>query len=216
MLLPCAAFANGALDGVLSRLDASSVSFQAASANIKRVMHTAIINDNTQEEGVIRILRVKKADLRMRVEFAEPNAKSVAFQGRKAEVYYPKIKTVHEFDLGKHKSLVDQFLLLGFGTSGKELARSYSIKLIGQETVGTYKADRLELTPRSSQVSQHLKLIELWIHESAGYPVRQKFYEKSGDYTLIDFSDVKWNPALTPDSLNLNLPKDVKREYPNK
>jgi len=38
--------------------------------------------------------------------------------------------------LGKKKSLVDQFLLLGFGTPGSDLKKSYSITLQGEETLG--------------------------------------------------------------------------------
>ena len=34
---------------------------------------------------------------------------------------YPKLKTVQEIDLGKRTDLIDQFLLVGFGTSGQEL-----------------------------------------------------------------------------------------------
>ncbi|MBM3810994.1 MAG: outer membrane lipoprotein carrier protein LolA [Acidimicrobiia bacterium] len=215
-LLPVAASANGNLAAVLARLDATSDTFQSMTAGLKRITHTAVINDSSEELGTVRMLRVKKGDLRMLIEFLEPDTTSVAFIGRKAELYYPKTQTVHEYDLGKHRSLVDQFLLLGFGTSGRELSRSYNIKLIGQETVGAYKAARLELTPRSPQLGEHLKKVELWVHDTEGFPVRQKFYQKSGDYTLIEYSGIKWNPPLTPAALQLKLPANVKREFPAK
>ena len=56
----------------------------------------------------------------MLIDFTKPNPRTVAFRGRKAEIYYPKLKSVQEYDLGKRSDLLDQFLLVGFGTTGKE------------------------------------------------------------------------------------------------
>jgi outer membrane lipoprotein-sorting protein len=179
-------------------------------------MHTAIINDTSQESGSVRMVQRRKNDLVMRIDFTHPDPRSVAFQGRKAEIFYPKMNTVQEFDLGKHKTLVDQFLLLGFGTSGQELARAYNIKIVGPETVGAYPATHLQLTPKSGAVTKHLKQVDLWVHATAGYPVRQKFLEPSGNYTLIEYSDVELNPALSLAQLKLDLPNNVKREFPQK
>ncbi|MBK5290154.1 MAG: hypothetical protein JJE04_00480 [Acidobacteriia bacterium] len=204
------------LPSLLSSLDASASSFRTMTAKLKRIMHTAVINDDSVESGHVRVMRVRNNEIAMLIEFTEPGQKSVFFQGKKAEIYYPNIQTVHEFDLGKHKALVDQFLLLGFGNSSKELSRSYHIKWIGKEAVGAYQSARIELTPKSSQVAEHIKVAELWVQQPDGFPVRQKFVEKSGDYTLIEYSEVKWNPGLTPDQMTLKLPKNVKREFPQK
>jgi outer membrane lipoprotein-sorting protein len=186
------------------------------SAKVRRDTHTAIINDTSQEIGSVRMVQRKKNDIVMRIDFTQPDPRSVGFQGRKAEIYYPKINTVQEFDLGKHKTLVDQFLLLGFGTSGREMARAYQIKAAGTEKIGPYTAEHLELTPKSGSVAQHLKRVDLWIHETGGYPVRQKFIEPSGNYTLIEYSEVEWNPALKVAQLALDIPKNAKREFPQK
>ncbi len=204
------------LPGLLGILDASASGFHAMTAKLKRTMHTAVINDDSVESGQVRVVRIKKNELSMLIEFTEPDKKTIFFQDKKAEIYYPKIQTVHEFDLGKQKALVDQFLLLGFGNTSKDLARSYQIQWLGMEPVGAYQAGRLGLTPKSGQVAQHIKLAELWVQQPDGFPVRQKFVEKSGDYTIIEYSEVKWNPTITPDQMTLKLPKNVKREFPQK
>ena len=204
------------LPGLLGILDASASGFHAMTAKLKRTMHTAVINDDSVESGQVRVIRIKKNELSMLIEFTEPDKKTIFFQDKKAEIYYPKIQTVHEFDLGKQKALVDQFLLLGFGNTSKDLARSYKIQWLGMEPVGAYQAGRLGLTPKSGQVAQHIKLAELWVQQPDGFPVRQKFVEKSGDYTIIEYSEVKWNPTITPDQMTLKLPKNVKREFPQK
>ncbi|MEP7365527.1 MAG: outer membrane lipoprotein carrier protein LolA [Acidobacteriota bacterium] len=209
--LPAAAQSPSA---VLARLDSTSAGFKSATANIERITHTAIINESLTETGSLRMLRNKGA-VQLYLEFTKPDAKTYAFRDRKAEVYFPKIQTVQEYDVGKQKGLVEQFILLGFGTSGKELSKNYDVKFIAEETVGTQKASRLELTPKSAKTREYFTKVELWIN-AEGRTVRQKFYQPSGDTTAVTYSNLVWNPPLTPDALSLTLPAGVKREYPQR
>jgi outer membrane lipoprotein-sorting protein len=159
--------------------------------------------------------RAGPKDTRMLIDLTEPDPKTVAFQGRKLEIYYPKIETVQEYDVGKNKNLLDQFLLLGFGSTSKELESAYDIRVAGPETVAGQKTTRLELIPKSSDVQQHLKKVELWIAES-GYPAQQKFYLPAGDYSLVTYINLKPNVDMPDSALKLKLPKNVKREYPQR
>ena len=133
----------------------------------------------------------------------------------KAEIYYPKMKTVQEYNLSKYSALVDQFLLVGFGTSGKELSSNYDIKAVGEEPIAGVPATHLELTPKTEARREKLKTLDLWISEE-GYPVQQKFLQPSGDYTSFTYTNVKLNAPLAEDALKLKVPKGVKREFPQK
>jgi outer membrane lipoprotein-sorting protein len=199
---------------VLTRLDSTSAGFKSATAHIERITHTAIINESLTEIGSLRLLRNKGA-VQLYLEFTKPDAKTYAFRDRKAEVYFPKIQTVQEYDVGKQKGLVEQFILLGFGTSGKDLAKSYDVKFIAEETLGTQKASRLELSPKSSKTREYFTKVELWIN-AEGRTLRQKFYQPSGDTTAVTYTNLVWNPPLTPGDLSLKLPAGVKREYPQR
>lgn len=196
-------------------MDRAGASFRDVSARIVRKDHTAIINDTSEETGTIRILKLGNHGVRMRIDFDAPDVRSIAFSGRKAEIYYPKIRTVQEYDLGKYRNLVDQFLLLGFGTSTQELQKSYSLRLIGEDKVSGEHTTRLELVPKLSSTREYLSKVELWISD-AGYPLQQKFYRPSGDNTLTIYTGLKINSNLTEDSLKLRLPSGVKREHPQK
>ncbi|MGH9631504.1 MAG: LolA family protein, partial [Bryobacteraceae bacterium] len=92
----------------------------------------------------------------------------------------------------------------------------YNIKLTGEEAINGQKAFKLELIPKSAQRLERLKKLELWIAESGTHPIQQKFTQPSGDYTLITYSNVKLNPALSEEAIELKLPKGVKREYPQR
>jgi len=205
----------GELDAVLDRIDHAAITFHSMSAQVRRVSHTEVINEDNVDSGMMLLKRPRPRDMRMLVDLTEPDPKTVAFQGRKLEIYYPKIQTVQEFDVGKHRELLDQFFLLGFGTTRSELENAYQLRSLGSDSVAGKKAERIELVPKSKEVSQHLTKLELWISET-GYPVQQKFYMPGGDYMLVTYADVKINPELSESALKLHVPKNVKREYPQK
>ena len=215
LLAPPSRATAASLDQVLAAMDKSSASFRDMSAKLTKADHTAVINDTSQQTGTVRMKRPSARDVRVRIEFSEPDPRSVVFEKSTARIYYPKIQTVQVYDLGKSRSLVDQFLLLGFGTSGVELAKNYSLKALGEEPVGGEPATRLELVPKAAAVQEHLKRAELWI-TAAGYPLQQKFYRPSGDYTLITYKDVQLNTNPPDEAFRLSLPKGVKTEYPQK
>ena len=197
-------------------MDKAATGFRGMTAKIKKLTHTAVINDTAEESGSIHVLRPKPRDFRMLVDFQSPEQRSVAYQGRKLQVYLPKIQTVQEYDLGKQAALLDQFLLLGFGTPGSDLRRSYRIRYLGEESVGAEKASKLELTPLSQEALKQVLKIELWISEAHGQPVQQKIYQPSRDYILITYSGQQFDPKLSEAAVKLNLPKGVKKEYPQK
>lgn len=202
------------LNAVLSRMDAAAPQFRSMTGNMDRLQHVAVINDDSSETATVRVHRSKTRDIRVALDFTKPDNKQVAINERKVEVYYPKANRVEEWDLGKYKSLVDQFVLLGFGTSGKDLQKAYNLKFLKEDAAGGQKCSRIELTPKDPKVKQHYARFELCIAESGGYPVVQKLVEPSGNYTSITYSDVKLNPDLKPEQLTLNLPPGVKRVSP--
>ncbi len=162
------------------------------------------------------LYRPKPKDMRMLVQFSKPDERAVAFAGKKVQIYYPKMQTVQEYDLGKQSSLLDQFLLLGFGTPGSELKKSYEIKLLGQEAVSGVKCSHLELKPVSPEAGSRPPS-GAWISEIDGQPMQQRILQPSRDYTLITYSDLKVNPAgLSESSVKLNTPKGTKVERPQK
>jgi outer membrane lipoprotein-sorting protein len=202
------------VDDVLLQLDRAAPKFTGMTASISRTSFTKVLDESTVETGSMSLRKTGK-DVQVLINLVKPDEKVVSFRGRRAEVYYPKLKTVQEYDLGEHGNLIDQFLLVGFGT-GRDLRGAYAIRYSGEETVSGQKTHHLELTPTAANVKDKLRRVDLWIAENGSYPVQQKFLQPSGDYYLVTYSDVRLNPALTDEALKLKLPKGVKREHPQK
>jgi outer membrane lipoprotein-sorting protein len=201
------------LDEALARMDQNAASFKSMSAKVRQLSHTDVINEDNVSTGTVRMRRNKK-EAQVLVEFTTPDPKSVGLSGTKAELYYPKLQTVEEYDLGKNREMVEKFLALGFGGSGRELKADYSLRTLGEESVNEVKALRVELIPKSPPVARQFPKIELWISEANGYPVQQKLYQTGGDYMLVTYSDVKINPSLPDSAFKLNIPKGTKRVTP--
>jgi len=203
------------LESVLERMDRTAASFKTFSADLRSVAHTAVIDEEDVSTGTILVKRANRG-MDMLMELTAPDRKSIAIHGQRAEIYYPKMKTIEEYDISRYRALLDEFLLIGFGTSGKELASAYNMRVLGTDQLAGLQATRLELVPKSPEVLKNLKKLELWIPESGDYPVQQKFYLAAGDYKLATYTNVKKNPPLADSDLKLRAPKDAKRVFPQK
>ncbi len=211
-----AAALGESLPELQARIDQSAATFRGMTAKLRRISYTAVIKDTSEEQGAISMKATKPKEMQVRVDFTSPDVKSWAFRGRKAELFIPKINTVQEYDLGKHGKLLDQFLLLGFGSTVKDLQKSYTLKLLAEESLAGQKTSKLELIPKSEEARAHLQKVEIWFPLTAGNPIQQKFYLGSGDYMLVTYQDTKIDPNLPDAAVRLALPANVKREYPQK
>ena len=67
------------------------------------------------------------------------------------------------------------------------------------------------------EARRYVQKLELWIPDQGDpYPLREKILEPSADYRLVTYTDLKINPVLPPDALQLKLPTGVKIETPGK
>ena len=214
LLLAGTGLQAASLEQVLKRMDQNAATFKSMTAKVRWVSYVAVIKEENASTGSLRMKRSKR-DVRVVVDFTTPDPKSVAVAGTKVELYYPKMKTVEEHNLGGH-DVVEKYLALGFGASGNDLKADYAIKEMGAETVNGEQDTRLELVPKSKEVLQQFPKIELWISDATGYPVQEKFHQTGGDYTLINYLDVAINPALPESAFKLSLPKGVQRVSPGK
>ena len=212
-----AAVAPGAapsVPDVLARFDEAAASFHAASAQFRQISHTAVIDDDTEDRGSMVIYKAPNHDLNGLMEYLGKDRRSVSINRGAIQIFHPKTNSVEVYELGKHGEQVVQFLLIGFGTSGKELAANYQVRVLPTNPSGPPNTTRLELVPKSPDALKYLKKVDLWIQDGAAYPVQEKLYQPSGDYTLVVYSGLQVNPTLPKEALEMKLPKNVRFEHP--
>jgi outer membrane lipoprotein-sorting protein len=207
------AVAEDTVQQVLARMDKAANDFKAMTAQVTHIDHTDVLNEDTKEIGTVTMQKVRPGEVEGRVDFTAPDRKTITFQKRKIQEYLPKINTLQVFDLDRHGEQLDRFLMIGFGTSGIELAKDYEVSLLTKDKA----ALQLRLIPKGAEARQYVQKLDLWIPEQGDpYPLREKIFEPSGNYVLVTYEDLKINPPLKPDAMQLKLPPGVKTEYPGK
>ncbi len=204
------AHSSAALEAVLRQLDAASKGFHGLSADVERTKVTVVVNDKSTETGTILV-----RDDKMLLDMKTPDARTILRTGDKLYVYTPGLKRVEEYNLGQHRALVDQYLLLGFGMSGHELQKSYLVTLLGEPMLDDKKTAELELTPKSQEARNQISKIQIWLDESSWLPVQQQFFETgSGDYFVIRFSKIVRNPSISDAQFKAHWPKGTETIKP--
>ena len=198
------------LPGILAQLDTVAKDFHSLSASVERTKVTVVVNDRSTENGTVLVRGDK-----MLLQLKAPDERTILKTGDNLYIYNPGLKRVEEYNLGKNRDLVDQFLLLGFGTKGAELKKGYSIKMGAEDRLNDKKTVELELTPKSESVRNQISKIEIWLDESTWLPAQQRFDEAgSGDYSIVRYSKVVLNPRISDSEFKPHWPKGTEKIKP--
>lgn len=192
-------------------MDHAAQGFRSLTATIEHVKFTAVVSDTSKETGNLYVRR----DEKMRIDITAPDPRTILRTGDSLFVYTPKIKRVEEYNLGKNRSMVDQYILLGFGTRSAEVRKSYDVVLTGEDQLDGRRVALLELTPKSDEVRKQITKIQMWIDEASWLPIQQKFFEATaGDYFLFHYSDMKEDLKVPESRFKQDWPKGVTRVKP--
>ena len=203
---------NWTLESALAKMDAAARDFHSLTANIEHIKYTDVVKDTSTESGQ---LWLEKKDEKMRIDFGKPDARTILRAGNSLAIYNPKINRVEEYDLGKDRALVDQYLRLGFGTRSEDLKKSYTVAFSGEQELDGRKTLLLELTPKNDQLRTQISKIEMWVDEASWLPLQQKFYEAgSADYIIFHYSDIKKNVKIEESRFKPDWPKNASKVKP--
>jgi outer membrane lipoprotein-sorting protein len=187
---------------ILARMNDSAKHLWSLTSNLEYTTVTVLVDDKSTEYGELFFRKDKKTEIL--IKFEKPDPKVILFKRNRAEIYNPKINQIEEYDVEPRSELVQQFLLLGFGTEVAELKKSYDLKLVGEEEIQDDTAAVLELTPLRKDVAGQLSKVELWISEDSWLPVQQKFFQPGGDYLVARYSGTKVNRDLPASTFQID------------
>jgi outer membrane lipoprotein-sorting protein len=199
-------------DSVLNMMDAGARDFRTLTASIDNIKYTEVVKDTSTESGHMWF---RKKDEKMRIEFSRPDPRTILRSGDSLSIYTPKINRVEEYNLGKNRTMVDQYVLLGFGSRSEGIRKNYTVTFAGEQDLDGKKTLLLELVPKSDEIRAQISKIQVWVDESAWLPLQQKFFEPgSGDYFIFHYSDIKKNLKIDDSKFKPDWPKNATKIKP--
>jgi outer membrane lipoprotein-sorting protein len=200
------------LETVYKSMDAAAAKFNTTQANFEWDRYEKVIDEvDDVETGNIFYRRVGK-DVEMKAEIKtagpsrdklKPEPQFVLFSQGKVQRYLPRVDQVTVYDVGKNRSALEAYLVLGFGGSGQDLAKSFDVTFQGQETVDGIPAAKLQLIPKSERLRNTFAQILLWIDLDRGISVQQQFFEPGGNYKLAKYSSIRLNEKIPDEVFHL-------------
>ena len=191
---------NTGLEDILAKMDETASKFRTAQANFTWTTYNSVVNaESGKQTGKIYFRRVGN-ETEMSAEIDPPEAQKIIFSKGKIQIYKSRMETVDVYDAGAHRDEFEAFLVLGFGSSGEDMRKSFDVTYGGEEKIDGTDAAKLDLVPKSEKIKQHFPQIMLWIDPKMGVSLQQKLVELSGDYRLAEYSNIQLNQKI-PDKV---------------
>lgn len=194
---------SGSLESVLNLMDRMEAGFRSAEASFVWDQYTKVVDETDTQKGKIYFRRSGK-EVQMAADIKEPasDAKDVLFSGGKIQVYQRRSNHLDIYSTEKNQEEFESFLLLGFGSGGHEMMKSFDVNYLGKDKLpdGTLTA-KLELVPKSDKIRNNFDHFVLWI-DARGISVQQQIFSIS-DYKLAKYSNIKLNEKLPNNAFTL-------------
>ena len=186
----------GQLDADLRALDASSAKFKTAEADFKWDFYELVVKETTTQIGSI-YYRKNGNKLDMGAKINPPSAKYISYKDGKLAVFDPGTKDLKLYDTGKNKAQAESFLTLGFGGSGSDLGKAWTITDLGAEQMSdgaaTVPVTKLDLVSKDPGVRNMFSHIVIWVDLNRAISLKQQFFTPAGDYRTAIYTNIRYN-----------------------
>jgi len=193
--------AEAELSRVIAQMDRTAMSFHTAQARFVWTQYISVVDEKDVQKGTVYFRRVGQ-QVEMAADITEPTLKQVLFSDSKVQLYQPNTGQYNQYDTGKYQGVVESFLVLGFGGSGQDMLKSFTVTYLGKETMDGVAVAKLDLVPKSEKVRNTFEHICLWIDLARGVSLQQQMFapKPDKDYRLANYSDIRLGEKI-PDSV---------------
>ena len=188
------------LKTVLAQMDASSAKFRSAEASIQKQQFEKIVNDTTTESGTIYFQR-SGGSTQVGARFDPPNAQTVEYKNGVVRLYSAGTNHIDQYSTsGANQARFETFMTLGFGGSGSDLAKQWTLADQGSEKMsdGSRMVDveKLDLVSREASVRGNFTHITIWVDLARDLSLKQEFYTPSGDTQTAIYTNIRLNQPI--------------------
>ncbi len=180
------------LAGVLSQMDAASAKFQSAEADFQWDFYERVTRSTSTQAGTI-FFQKQKSTTEMGAKMTTPGLKFLSFKENGLQIYDPGPNTLLKISTAKNGAQVESFLTLGFGGSGRDLEKAWTIKDLGAETVDGVSTAKLDLVSKDQNVQNMFSHVTVWIDLARDISLRQEFFTPSDDKRTAIYKNIRYN-----------------------
>jgi len=186
----------GELDQALRNLDASSARFKSAEADFQKDFYERVVKETTTQHGSI-YFKKNGTKLEMGARINPPGAKFFSYKDGKLALFDPSTKDLKVFTAEKNKAQYESFLTLGFGGSGTDLAKTWTVTDLGTEQMSDGSANvlvtKFDLVSKDPDVRNMFSHIYIWMDLNRAIALKQQFFTPSGDYQTATYTNIRYN-----------------------
>ena len=188
------------LKSVLAQMDAGSRNFHSAEASILKQQYEKIVHDTTTESGMIFFLR-NAGSMQVGARFDPPNAQTLEFKNGVFRLYSAGTNHLDVYPTtGAKKAQAETYLTLGFGGSGSDLERAWTITDQGAEKLSdggsAVEVEKLDLVSHDPVVRGSFTHITIWIDLARDITLKQQFFTPSGDTQTAIYTNIRLNQKI--------------------
>ena len=185
----------GHLDEVLRQMDAASLRFQSAEATFRWDLYERVVKQTTTQTGTIYFKKQGTTTV-MGARVVSPTIKIIEFRNGMVRLFDPGTDHLTIIDATKNKAQFESFLTVGFGGSGKDLAKAWTISDLGDEVIDGVKTAKLDLVAKDPAVRNNCTHMTIWVDPVRGIQLKQSLYMPSEDYRTAVYADIKYNQKV--------------------
>jgi outer membrane lipoprotein-sorting protein len=186
----------GHIDEVLREMDAASLRFKSAEADFRWELFERVVKQvTTVQTGSIYFVK-DESSTRMGARIDQPALKFLEFRDGVLRIFDPGPDHLMTVASKQNEAQVEAFLTLGFGGSGKDLAKTWTISDLGTEPIDGVATAKLDLVPKDPSVRNNCTHIIIWVDASRGVSLKQEFFMPSEDTRTSYYSNIRLNQKI--------------------
>lgn len=188
-----------ALDAVLAQMDTAAKGFHSAQADFQWDQYERVVDNTDTQKGTIWFVRGDDSTqmaAQVKQFNGQPDAKDIVYKAGVLQFYQPSIDQMTVLHAGTNQQRFESFLTLGFGGSGSDLKKNWTITDQGTETIDGVKTAKLDLVGKQASVRSMFDHITIWIDPARAISLKQQFFEPSGDTRTAFYRNIRYNSKV--------------------
>ncbi len=194
------------LQKLLAQMDAASKQFKSATANFQWDYYEKVVHDTSTQTGSIYFKRngtsVDMGAVILGADPLNPTAKPsvqtvLQYKGDQLQLFNTGPDQIQVFHAGGNQAQYEEFLTLGFGGSGSDLAKAWNITDLGpSDDFKPLKVEKLDLVGKTPESRKSITHVTVWVDAERGVSLKQVFYQAGGNVRTATYTNIKLNGSV--------------------